>query len=151
LDILIDIKTHINTQKIDTPTLTEYASAGFPSDMIIVTDAMKLLKKLSIIAGRSNSSDSVWDFIKNFVIITPQSNIRGLTGVYRHIGKSLDDGDFDNVAQLIKESPEDTQKSLQELQILISDKKAIYTEIKALNNVIIDTVFKQSYRNNMDE
>ena len=151
LDILIDIKTQINTKKVNTPTLTEYASGGFPTDMIIVTDAMKLLKKLSIIDDRNNTSDTIWDFVKNFIIITPQSNVSGLTGVYRQIGKSLGDGDFDNVARLIKGSPDDTQKLLQELKILISDKKAIYSEIKALNNIIIDTVFKQPHHDNMNE
>jgi hypothetical protein len=150
LDILIDIRSHLKTQNINVPTLTEYASAGFPTDMIIATDAMKLLKKLSIIAARKHDTDTFWSFIKNFAIITPQSNTQGLTGVYRKIGKALDDGDFNGVEQLIGEAPIHVQKDLRELYILVSDKKAIYAEIKLLNDTIIDNAFEQADNNMTD-
>lgn len=147
LDILIDIRSELNSKKVTVPTLTEYAAAGFPTDMIIATDGMKSLKKLSIIAARKDNSDSLVSFIKNFAIITPQSNTQGLTGVYRHIGKALDDGDFNQVERLIGESSPQIQHDLRDLYILVADKKAIYAEIKLLNDVIIDTIFQQTQNN----
>jgi hypothetical protein len=150
LEILIDLKTQLNNQKIDTPTLTEYASGGFPTDMIIVTDALKVLKKMSLIASQQNSPNAFTNIINRFIVITPQSNTQGLSGIFHKMSKALGNGDYDTVSDLINHLSPKKQKAFNELQILISDKKAIYYELKKLNNAIIDTIFELSHYNNTD-
>ncbi len=150
LDILIDLKTQLNNQKIDTPTLTEYASGGFPTDMIIVTDALKVLKKMSLVASQQNSPNAFTNIINRFIVITPQSDTQGLSGIFHKMSKALGNGDYDTVSDLINHLSPKKQKAFNALQILISDKKAIYYELKKLNNAIIDNIFELSYYNNTD-
>lgn len=150
LDVLIDLKTQLKNQKIDTPTLTEYASGGFPTDMIIVTDALKILKKMSLIASQQNSSNAFTNIIKRFIVITPQSDTQGLSGIFHKMSKALNNGDYDTVSDLINNLSPKKQKAFNDLQILISDKKAIYYELKKLNSAIIDDIFELSQNNNTD-
>ncbi len=144
LDVLIDLKALLRNQKIDTPILTEYASGGFPTDMIIVTDALEVIKKLTLIESRKNSGGMFMNIINRFIVITPQSDTQGISGILFKMNKALYDGDFDMMSRLIHQLPPKEQERFKELKILISDKNTVHNEIKKLNDLIIDTVFTQN-------
>jgi hypothetical protein len=141
LNELIDLKTQIKNSKTSIPTLTEYASAGFPTDVIIISDGLKILKKLLILQSRKQSHNIFEKIINKFIIVTPTSKMSGFSGILFDIKKYLQDGDFEMVLKNIAQLTEQQQKSFSNFQLILKDKKNIQTEIKLLNDALIHDIF----------
>jgi hypothetical protein len=138
---LITLKTQLKKSNILIPTLTEYASGGFPTDIIIVSDALKSLKRLAIMQSRQQPANTLENIIGKFMVITPTSNIKGFSGKLYDIKKALNDADFDTVLEGIKALSPQKQKTFNSLKIVIQDKKKVQTELNQLNDAIIDDIF----------
>ncbi|MFT6071706.1 MAG: flagellar basal body-associated protein FliL [Alphaproteobacteria bacterium] len=141
LEALITLKTQLKKSNILIPTLTEYASGGFPTDIIIVSDALKSLKRLAIMQSRQQPANTLENIIGKFMVITPTSNIKGFSGKLYDIKKALNDADFDTVLEGIKALSPQKQKTFNSLKIVIQDKKKVQTELNQLNDAIIDDIF----------
>ena len=140
-EALITLKTQLKKSNISIPTLTEYASGGFPTDIIIVSDALKSLKRLAIMQSRQQPANTLENIIGRFMVITPTSNIKGFSGKLYGIKKALNDADFDTVLEEIKTLSPQKQKTFNSLKIVIQDKKKVQTELNQLNDAIIDDIF----------
>jgi len=147
LDALIDLKMAIKGKDVALPVLTDYAHAGFPTDMIIIDDTMKILKRLVILQSRKKSVNTFEDILSKFVIVTPVSAIQGFSGALNEIKKGVHNSDFGLVMDEINTLPVQQQKSFAEIKAHIENKNEIQSELFALNQALINVAFDKNQIN----
>jgi hypothetical protein len=141
LENLINLRSKLKNSEISMSTLTEYASGGFPTDVIIISDTLEILNKLVILQARNESDNFFEKIINKFIIITPTSKINGLSGILFDIKKALNDSDFETVLNNIERLKPRQKKAFDAFVSILKDKKTIQTEIQLLNDVLINDIF----------